>query len=46
MILEFFQFWYSTKPFQIDIDMKNKKMLLKVTLNLKQPDAWKTVQIL
>ena len=36
----FFQFWYSTKPFQIDIDIHTKKTLWKVhvTLNLKQPD--------
>ena len=42
-IVDFFQFWYSMKPFEINIDIKTKKMLWKVTLNLKQPDPWKTV---
>ena len=39
MIADFFRFWYSTKPFQINIDIKthlNKKTLWKVTLNLKE----------
>ena len=42
MITEFFRFWYSTKPFQININIKTKKTLSKVTLYLKQPDTWKT----
>ena len=40
--MDFFWFWYSTKPFQINIDIKTKKTLWKVTLNLKQPDTRKT----
>ena len=43
MLVEFFRFLYSTKPFQINIDIKTKKTLWKVTLNLKQLDPWKTV---
>ena len=50
MIVDFFSFdIISTKPLQINIDIKihlNEKTLWKVNLNLKQPDTWKTVQIL
>ena len=48
-VFNFFRFWYSTKPLQVNIDIKthlNKKTFWKVNLNLKQPDTWKTEQIL
>ena len=40
------RFWYSTKSFQIDINIKPKEMLWKVTLNLKQPHTWKTINFI
>ena len=35
MIIDFFHFWYSMKPFQINIDIKNKKMFMKGNLELE-----------
>ena len=43
---DLFRFWCSTRPFQIKIDIKThlneKTWKVKVTLNLKQPNTWKT----
>ena len=46
MIVAFFGFDIPQNQkikFQININIKNKKMFWKVALNLKQPDKWKTV---
>ena len=36
IVVDLFWFWYSTKPFQINVDIINEKTLWKVTSNLKQ----------
>ena len=41
MIVDLFRFRYSTKPFQINTDIKTKKTLWKATQ--KKKDTWKTV---
>ena len=45
MIVDFFRFWYSTKPFQINIDIKTKKTLWKVTLK-KERDMKNCINII